>query len=148
MKRFLFVCGILLLSGILAACGSNAGAPTASAPTLGVKVQSDGGAYTNITPQELKTMLAHKDFLFVNTHIPYEGELEQTDAFVPYDALDQNLGKLPTDKNAKIVLYCRSDRMSTSAAQELVKKGYTNLYNLVGGMNSWEQAGYPLLHNQ
>lgn len=90
-------------------------------------------------------MLAHKDFFFVNTHIPYEGELEQTDAFVPYDALDENLGKLPSDPNAKIVLYCRSDRMSTIAAQALVKKGYSNLYNLVGGMVAWEQAGYPLL---
>lgn len=145
MNRLLFFSCILLLSSILAACGSTTPAPAASAPTGGVRVQTGGGAYTNITPQELKTMLAHKDFFFVNTHIPYEGELEQTDAFVPYDALDENLGKLPSDLNAKIVLYCRSDRMSTIAAQALVKKGYSNLYNLVGGMVAWEQAGYPLL---
>ncbi|MBI4674343.1 MAG: rhodanese-like domain-containing protein [Chloroflexi bacterium] len=144
MKRIFILCIFLLAASMIAACGSNSAAPAASSDTTGVKVQTGGGSYTNVTPQELKTMLNAKDFVFVNTHIPYEGEIEPTDAFVPYNALDENLGKLPADKNAKIVLYCRSDRMSTIAANELVKKGYTNLYNLVGGMVAWENAGYPL----
>lgn len=143
MKPVFILC-ILLLVTTLAACGANA-TPAGSTSATGVKVQTEGGSYTNINPQELKTMLANKDFVFVNTHIPYEGEIEPTDAFVPYDALDENLGKLPADKNAKIVLYCRSDRMSTIAAKELVKKGYTNLYNLVGGMVAWESAGLPVV---
>jgi rhodanese-related sulfurtransferase len=151
MKTFLIP--ILLFALALTACGGAAlatvSAPSAGAAapsgTVGVQVQTEGGAYTNITPQELETMLGKKDFVLVNTHIPYEGEINPTDAFVPYDALDENLGKLPSDKHAKIVLYCRSDRMSTIAAQALVKKGYTNLYNLSGGMVAWESAGYPLV---
>ena len=145
MQRFILNLTLTLFTLALAACGS-AGAPAASAPSLGVKVQTDGGAYTNITPAQLKAMLDHKDFFFANTHIPYDGEIAQTDAFVPYDALDENLGRLPNDRNAKIVLYCRSGRMSTLAAQELVKKGFTNLYNLDGGMVAWESAGYLLIH--
>lgn len=144
MKRILTPGTFILALCLLAACGGAAATPAAPAGAIGVTVQTEGGTYTNITPQELKMMLAHKDFAFVNTHIPYEGEIEPTDAFVPYDALDENLGKLPADKNAKIVLYCRSDRMSTIAAKELVKKGYTNLYNLVGGMVAWESAGLPV----
>jgi len=145
MKKFWLILFIAAL-GALMACGS--AAPGASNEKIGVTIQTDGGSYINLTPQELKTLLSHKDFFFANTHIPYEGELEQTDAFVPYDALDENLGKLPSDKNAKIVLYCRSGRMSTSAVRELVKKGYTNLYNLDGGWQAWEAAGYPLLKNK
>lgn len=137
--------GIFLLTlAILTACGGATPTPSVSTSNPGTRVQTDGGSYTNLTPQELNNMLQHKDFAFINTHIPYEGEIANTDAFVPYNALDENLGKLPADKNAKIVLYCRSDRMSTIAAQELVKKGYTNLYNLVGGMVAWETAGYPI----
>ncbi|MDP1778948.1 MAG: hypothetical protein Q8K73_01605 [Anaerolineales bacterium] len=30
------------------------------------------------------------------------------------------------------------------AAEELVKLGYTDIWNLTGGMVDWEQAGYPL----
>jgi hypothetical protein len=103
MIRILALGALVLLVQLLAACsGAAAPAPT-PAGSAGITVQTDGGAYTNITPQQLKTMLEHKDFVFVNTHIPYEGEIEPTDAFVPYDALDENLGKLPADKNAKIV---------------------------------------------
>ena len=39
---------------------------------------------------------------------------------------------------------CRSGRMSSIAAKELVKAGYTNVWNLDGGMVAWEQVGLPL----
>ena len=142
---------MLLFVGLLAACGSQAAAPVtppASAstaiPATGVKVAVEGGAYTNVTPQQLAEMLKQKDFFFVNVHIPYEGEIRSTDAKIPYDQTAQQLSQYPADKNAKIVLYCRSGRMSAIAAQELVKAGYTNVWNLDGGMAAWEQQGFPL----
>lgn len=151
--RIKLVAAAVVLVGLVAACGGSAATPVvppgsagAAGRAQGVVVTTDGGSYRDITVEELKTMLSAKDFFFVNTHIPYEGEIDKTDAFVPYDALDENLGKLPSDKNAKIVLYCRSDNMSTQAARQLVKKGYTNLWNVRGGMAAWEQAGLPLLH--
>ncbi len=107
---------------------------------------SDGmGTYIDITPAELAAMLKHKDFLFINTHIPYAGEIEQTDLFLPYDHAAEQLSKLPQDKGGKIVVYCRSDRMSRISIQAWVKAGYTNLYNLDGGFEAWEAAGYELL---
>ena len=103
------------------------------------------GTYVDITPDELAAMLESKDFLLINTHIPYEGEIEQTDLFLPYDQAAEQLDQLPTDKDAKIVVYCRSDRMSRISAEEWVKAGYTNLHNLDGGFAAWEEAGYELL---
>lgn len=95
--------------------------------------------YKNISPVELNSQLKTKDFLFVNVHIPYEGEIEKTDLFIPYDQIEKNLDKLP--KNQKIVLYCRSGRMSQEAATKLVKLGYTRVYNLTGGMHNWQSIG-------
>jgi rhodanese-related sulfurtransferase len=37
--------------------------------------------------------------------------------------------------------------MSTQAAQQLAAAGYTNLYELDGGFNAWQAAGYELLMN-
>jgi rhodanese-related sulfurtransferase len=51
--------------------------------------------------------------------------------------------KLP-DKQSKIVLYYRSGHMSAIAAETLVGLGYTNIWNLSGGMMAWEQAGLKI----
>jgi rhodanese-related sulfurtransferase len=99
--------------------------------------------YTDISVAELSEMLQDKDFTMVNVHIPFEGDLPQTDLSIPYNEIDQYLDELP-EKDAPIVLYCRSDRMSHIAAETLVKNGYTNVYNLDGGFVAWEAAGLPM----
>jgi rhodanese-related sulfurtransferase len=53
-------------------------------------------------------MLDKKDFFLVDTHIPEQEHIEQTDAFIPYNEIENYLEKLPKDKDSKIVLYCRS----------------------------------------
>lgn len=135
MKKPIF---FLLAVFILASCQSR--------PVTGEIVTLAGGSYQNITPAELNTILKNKDFTFVNVHIPFEGNINNTDLSIPYDQISasENLSKLPVDKSAKIVLYCRSGRMSEIAAEKLVLLGYTNIWNLSGGMVEWEQAGYEI----
>jgi rhodanese-related sulfurtransferase len=112
-----------------------------------VPINKDG-SYFIVEALTLKKMLEKKDFLFINVHIPYEGEIEGTDLFIPYNQIQENLNKLPSDKNAKIVLYCRSDRMSVIAAHTLVKFGYSNIWSLEGGMMEWKRAGFPLVNKR
>lgn len=135
---------------ILAACSS---APQTPAPldraaaaqrTLPDTPKNSDG-YVDITVGQLAPLLEeNKNFTLVNVHIPYDGELPKTDLFIPYDQITAELGQLP-DKNAVIVLYCRSGNMSTQAAKELTTAGYTQVYELNGGFNAWQAAGYTLL---
>ena len=127
---------LLFLLLITAACQSK--------PVTGEAVSVADGSYKNISADELAAMLKNKDFVFINVHIPFAGDIAQTDLSIPYDEIEQNLSQLPTDKNAKVVLYCRSGRMSQIAAEKLVSLGYTNIWNLQGGMVDWEQAGFKV----
>jgi len=149
MKRaFLKSIFILVVSLLIATFGfrtEHAFSQTKNETIQGEIVEVPGGIYRNVLPEQLWAMLRKKDFLFINVHIPYEGEIEKTDLFIPYDEIEQNLDKLPSDKEAKIVLYCRTDRMSNIAARTLVKLGFKNVWNLKGGMIGWRQAGYPLI---
>lgn len=127
---------------LLTACGSPT-PPQATIEVVGKQISVSGGSYTDVSVAELETMLTSKDFTFVNVHIPFEGNISNTDLSIPYDQIAQNLDKLP-DKLAKIVLYCRSGRMSAIAAETLVGLGYTNIWNLSGGMSAWEMAGQSI----
>jgi rhodanese-related sulfurtransferase len=100
--------------------------------------------FRNLGPVELSAMLAQEDVFFVNTHIPYEGEISGTDAFIPYNEIDRYLDQLPADREARIVLYCRSGRMSAIAGETLANLGYSDVWNLEGGMIAWEEAGLPI----
>ena len=132
MKKLFFLSLLL----ITAACQSK--------PVKGEVVSVADGSYKDVSVNELAAMLKNKDFVFINVHIPFAGDIAQTDLSIPYDEIEQNLSQFPTDKNAKVVLYCRSGRMSQIAAEKLVSLGYTNIWNLQGGMVEWEQAGLKI----
>jgi rhodanese-related sulfurtransferase len=71
-------------------------------------------------------------------------ERSGTDDTIPFDQIGQHLDRLPADRDATIVLYSRSDRMSHEAAAELVRLGYTGVLNLSGGFLAWRAAGLPM----
>ena len=131
---------MMLLIATLSACQAN------NTEIPGEKVEAKGGLYTNINAGQLNELLKNKDFVFVNVHIPFAGDIPNTDLSIPFDQIGepQYLSQLPLDKNSMIVLYCRSGRMSQIASEELVALGYTNVWNFKNGMVEWEQAGYSL----
>lgn len=66
---------------------------------------------------------------------------------VGYDKfkLKETLSKLPEDKNAQIVVYCSLGIRSETIAHKLIEAGYTNVYNLYGGIFEWKNASFQVI---
>jgi len=76
------------------------------------------------------------DFQLIDVREPHEvlvasigGEL------IPQGQVQDNIGKVSRDK--KVVIYCRTGNRSGRIVDMLDKQGYTNCYNLVGGINRY-----------
>ena len=139
-----------VLSTGLASCSSgHEGHPAGTDSAAGDSAAGDPAAPTlvHLDPGQFATRMADAEAAVINVHIPYEGELEGTDAFIPFDHIVGDT-KLPADKGSEVLLYCMSGRMSEIAAAALLKAGYSNVSHLEGGMRAWESAGKPLLHNK
>jgi len=130
MKKFLFI----LLIFMLAACDS-------ANPLLTKESSVDPADFKTISVDELSQAMKTKDFLLINVYVPVEGDIPGTDLDLPFNEIEKQIKKLPADKDAKIILYCRSGNKSRTAAQTLVGLGYTNIFNLAGGYTAWEAAG-------
>lgn len=111
---------------------------------VGEGVSVAGGTFTRVSPEELRDMKNDEGFPLVNVHVPFAGNISGTDLSIPYDEIEENLDKLPADKDAKIVLHCQGGPMSFDAAETLVSLGYTDVSDLDGGMEAWRNAGFRL----
>jgi len=110
----------------------------------GTELKIDGGSYRLVIVSDLQTLLENKDFVLINVHIPWQGDIPKTDLRLPYNEIEQNLSQLPVEKDAKILVYCLTSGMAKKAVATLLAQGYTDLWMLDGGTTSWEEAGFVL----
>src|ERR1035437_980888 len=149
---FVLILGAVVVLGadfVFGAVGGRSGAspsPTVAAGASAGSASSVGSHWTNVSPDQLATMLQNKDFTLINVKTPYMGEIDGTDLYVPYDQLTANTSKLPNDKASRVLVYCRSGVESAQAAQTLLDLGYTNVWNLTGGMTAWQTSGRTLVN--
>ncbi|TCI84934.1 rhodanese-like domain-containing protein [Tenacibaculum sp. M341] len=52
--------------------------------------------------------------------------------------LKRTLKELPKDKNSKIIVYCSLGVRSEDIAEKIKAAGYTNVFNLYGGIFEWK----------
>lgn len=106
-----------------------------STPSL---VNNNPNQVKKVGPAEFSTLVKDEQVFTVDVHTPEQTHIPGTDALIPFDKISENLTQLPTDKSTPIAVYCRSGGMSASASQEIADLGYTNVYDLEGGLNAYK----------
>jgi len=92
-----------------------------------------------ISPEEVKSMMEeNEDFTLVDvrTQAEYDEGHIPGSVLIPVDELEERAGGILADKDAKIVIYCRTGNRTKTAGEILKRLGYRNLYDL-GGIVDW-----------
>jgi len=90
------------------------------------------------TVTELKQMLDNKeDFQLIDVREEHEFEIcNLKGELIPMGEIPDNVNKISKDK--PVIIHCRSGARSGNVIQYLESNfGYTNLYNLQGGILAW-----------
>lgn len=95
--------------------------------------------YTDITVEEAKEIIEAGNVILVDVRTQEEYSEKHIDGaiLIPNETITDNQPAELPDKDADILVYCRSGKRSSEAAKKLADMGYTNVYNMLGGINEW-----------
>jgi len=90
-----------------------------------------------ISVQELKEKIDKgEDFQLIDVREDFEYEVSNLGGtLIPLGGILIEADKIAKDK--PVVVQCRSGKRSAAAIMQLEQLGYTNLYNLTGGILAW-----------
>ncbi len=137
----MIITAVMALSGCQAAAGSSSPQEleTEQNPCACVPPGEDVAQYHKLTPEEAKARMdAGGEFIIldVRTEEEYNEKHIEGAVLLPNEEIGDTQPELLPDKNAEILIYCRSGRRSKEAAEKLVAMGYMNVYDF-GGINDW-----------
>ncbi len=129
MKRFvLFLCSLFGL--VVSSC----------------KESSSKGIIKVVSSEEVQTLLMDDFMQFVDVRTSKEFHAGYIEGAKNIDYLsntfDSEIQKL--DKTKPIILYCRSGKRSAKSSKKLLKAGFTEIYDLEGGIMKWTKQGFKL----
>jgi len=134
-KLMLSILALLMIPFMATACG--VGEQTADgyedAPVAHAYEHWQQGSYSPIP------------FVFIDVRTVEEfqaGHIEGA-KLIPVQVLADHLADIPKDK--QVYVYCHSGKRSAKAATLLAGKGFKNIENIVGGIEAWKSAGYPVV---
>ncbi len=140
MKKLLIV--ILVIGVILAG-----GCAEVAAPEQGASAQN----IENVTPQEASTSIqdnkGNPDFVILDVRTPEEFAEGYVEDAILIDFYSESFRSEVNalDKNKTYLIYCRSGNRSGKALKIMEELGFTEVYNISGGMLEWKAQGLPLI---
>ncbi len=130
LRRTTIATAALVAALTLAACGGGSAVNTVNAADFAKQAQTPGVTVVDVrTPAE-----------YAAGHIQGAINID-----VEGSSFNADIAKL--DKTRTYAVYCHSGRRSGIATSAMADAGFTSIYNLDGGILSWQAAGGPLVTN-
>jgi len=100
----------------------------------------------NVNADQARKIIGTTDNLFLlDVRTPQEyAEVRLAGARLsPIDNFTARLAEVPKDR--PILVYCAVGSRSSRVADYLARSGFSDIYNLTGGIWAWQLRGYPVL---
>ena len=102
-------------------------------------------AYINVTAEEAKGVIeSNPNIILLDVRMPDEFLSENISGArcMPLSELKERIGEL--DKGREVFVYCNSGMKSKQACKILAENGFETVYNMLGGINAWMEAGFAV----
>ena len=132
MRQILLFAALAASLALLAGCALSKTKKDTSEDT------TDKAAYHKISAEEAYEMMASQEVVVVDVRTREEhesGHIENA-VLVPNESIGSEMPEALPDKEATLLIYCRSGRRSKDAAAKLLSLGYQNGYDF-GGVIDW-----------
>ncbi|WKN46354.1 molybdopterin-synthase adenylyltransferase MoeB [Tunicatimonas pelagia] len=106
----------------------------------GIPTQEEKSKVKEISARELYELIeGKKDFQLLDVREPYEYDIANLGGeLIPLNQIEEQAERVASNK--QVIVHCRSGKRSQQAIKQLEKKhGFTNLYNLRGGLLAWAE---------
>jgi phage shock protein E len=142
MKRITLVLAIFVILA-LAACTAGPAAPTPAPAPVATKIDITQLGL-NVDVATVNALQGRDDVLILDVREQSEYDAGHIPGvtLIPLNDVPNRLSEIPKDK--PVIVTCRSGNRSGQATDLLRQQGYTNVHNMTGGLNAWQQAGYPV----
>jgi len=110
--------------------------------------QEPNKKYTTIEPQDAQALInSHPEIIIIDVRTPEEFALGHLDKArllnVQEPEFDNDILKLPA--NGTYLVYCKAGDRSTQAISMMVYEGFSNIFNLNKGFDSWVEQDLPVV---
>ncbi len=109
-------------------------------------LENSFSGFKRLSPLMAVTKMNSTDLVVVDVREPHEfvkGHIK--DAInIPLGKFDEQLPTLKPYQDKDILIVCQTGARSAPACKSLIKAGFTKVYNLTGGMQSWEDNKLPI----
>ena len=103
-----------------------------------------------IQPQKLETWRqAQKKLVLIDSRSVKEFEVSHLEGSELIDFENFNPGMVShIPKSSLVVVYCSVGYRSERIGERMIELGFTEVYNLYGGLFHWKNQGLPVVNNQ
>ena len=132
------MCQILLFAALATSLALLSGCTLSKTKADTAEDMTGKAAYQKISTEDAYEMMVSQEVVIVDVRTPeeYDGGHIPNAILVPNESIGDDMPEALPDKEATLLIYCRSGRRSKEASEKLLKLGYKSIYEF-GGVIDW-----------